>query len=71
MLILQFKNQAQLLASRLVPVSRCCFYEIGADLEPTGHVVLGEDDRWVYAYQPYRADHPFAIEAIARMYGVK
>lgn len=56
----QFRAHAMHLAATVIPVSRCCFYEVGQDLEPTGHVVLGDDRRYVAAYlQQFRACDPF------------
>lgn len=56
----QFRAQALHMAATVIPVSRCCFYEVGQDLEPTRHVVLGDDRRYISAYvQQYRACDPF------------
>lgn len=56
----QFRSQVLQMASAVVPASRCCFYEVGRDLEPTGHVVLGDDRRFIAAYlRQYRACDPF------------
>lgn len=56
----QFRSQVLQMAGTVVPVSRCCFYEVDADCEPTGHVVLGDDRRFIAAYlQQYRACDPF------------
>jgi len=56
----QFRSQVLLMAAAVVPVSRCCFYNVDPDLEPSGHVVLGDDRRFVAAYlHQYRACDPF------------
>lgn len=56
----KFRAQALHLASTVIPVSRCCFYLVDKDLEPTGHVVLGDDRRYISAYlQQFRACDPF------------
>jgi DNA-binding CsgD family transcriptional regulator len=56
----QFRSQVLHMAGTVVPVSRCCFYEVDADCEPNGHVVLGDDKRFIAAYlQQYRACDPF------------
>lgn len=56
----QFRAQALHLTATLVPVSRCLFYEVGPDLEPRGHVVYGNDRRYIESYlQQYRLCDPF------------
>lgn len=56
----QLRTQLLQMAQAVIPVSRCCFYEVNQDLEPTGHVVLGDDRRFIAAYiRQYRACDPF------------
>ena len=56
----RFRAQALHLAATLVPASRCCIYEVGPDLEPTRHVILGDDTRYIGAYlNQFRACDPF------------
>lgn len=56
----EFKPEAMRLAASLVPTSRCCFYDVGSDLEPSGHVVLGDDTRYIASYvNRFRACDPF------------
>lgn len=56
----EFKQNILQLAGALVPVSRGCFYEVGPDLEPSAHVVLGGETRWIKPYgETYRRYDPF------------
>lgn len=56
----QFRQQVLQMAGMVIPVTRCCFYEVNQELEPTGHVVLGDDRRFIAAYlHQYRACDPF------------
>ncbi len=64
----QFRNQVLHMAGTVVPVTRCCFYEVDNDLEPTGHVVLGDDRRFISAYlHQYRACDPFHPRYFAQL----
>lgn len=55
-----FKQNILQVAQALTPFSRGCFYEVGADLEPRGHVVLGGDTTWIKSYgDTYRRYDPF------------
>jgi len=64
----QFKSQALHLASTLVAASRCLFYDVGQDLEPTGHIVMGDDTRFISAYvTQFRACDPFHPRYFAAM----
>lgn len=56
----EFKQNILQVAGSLVPVARCCFYEVGPDLEPSAHVVLGGETRWIKPYgETYRRYDPF------------
>ena len=56
----RFQAHVLQMARTLIPVSRCCFYEVGDDLEPMHHVVLGDDRRFISAYlHQFRACDPF------------
>lgn len=56
----EFKQNILQVAGSLVPVARGCFYEVGPDLEPSGHVVLGGETRWIKPYgETYRRYDPF------------
>ncbi len=55
-----FKQNILQLANALVPVTRGCFYEVGPDLEPCEHVVLGGETKWIKPYgDTYRRYDPF------------
>lgn len=56
----EFKQNILQVASALVPITRGCFYEVGPDLEPAAHVVLGGETRWIKPYgDTYRRYDPF------------
>lgn len=56
----EFKQNILQVASALVPITRGCFYEVGPDLEPGAHVVLGGETRWIKPYgDTYRRYDPF------------
>lgn len=55
-----FKQNILQVAGALVPITRGCFYEVGPDLEPASHVVLGGETRWIKPYgDTYRRYDPF------------
>ena len=55
-----FKQNILQVARALTPFSRGCFYEVGSDLEPRGHVVFGGDTTWIKPYgDTYRRYDPF------------
>lgn len=55
-----FKQNILQVAGALVPIARGCFYEVGPDLEPAAHVVLGGETRWIKPYgDTYRRYDPF------------
>lgn len=56
----EFKQNILQVANALVTVTRGCFYEVGPDLEPCEHVVLGGDTKWIKPYgETYRRYDPF------------
>lgn len=56
----RFQAQVLQMTRALIPVTRCCFYEVADDLEPMHHVVLGDDRRFISAYiHQFRACDPF------------
>lgn len=56
----EFKQNILQVAGALVPITRGCFYEVGSDLEPAAHVVLGGETRWIKPYgDTYRRYDPF------------
>lgn len=56
----EFKQNILQVAKALVPVTRGCFYEVGPDSEPRGHVVLGGETKWIKPYgETYRHYDPF------------
>lgn len=55
------KQQIVLSVASLLPVSRCCIYEIREDLIPAGHVVHNGETRWIQPYHSYFHElDPFA-----------
>lgn len=56
----EFKQHILQVAGALAPITRGCFYEVGSDLEPGAHVVLGGETRWIKPYgETYRRYDPF------------
>src|SRR5687768_1677662 len=61
----QRKQQIVLSVSALLPVSRCCMYDIGEDLIPRDHVVHDGNTRWILPYRSHFQEiDPFAPKKI-------
>ena len=48
-----WKQRIVKLVPRLLPVSRCCVYEVDEKLRATGHVNNDGDERWTVAYRDH------------------
>lgn len=55
------KQQILLGVAALLPISRCCMYDISEDLLATGHVVHNGETRWINPYHShYQMIDPFS-----------
>ncbi|CAH1655082.1 putative Monoamine regulon transcriptional regulator [Hyphomicrobiales bacterium] len=71
------KMQVAQRISALLPISRCCIYDINDDLTPYGHIVQNGETQWVLPYHAkFHKIDPFSPEKILakrgrRFYGTE